>query len=166
MLVFDYVIVAASAVVLLSTAINFYEYSRVVTGLRQTVTRHLLSDDAGVQRWLVPIVAGLIVIEVVLNIAWVRSSHREWRLHRGVAMVLCVLSLVFVVNAMAASPFGGFNLNNFGIQFDLAPGGWVAFCGAVLGVMAACARMFAGRPALTRSGPARPRAQNPAGSPT
>jgi hypothetical protein len=157
MLALDYGIIAASGLVVLSTAINWYQASVVVAGERETLRRHLLSGSPGTQRWLVPIVAGLILTEVLLNMVWLRSSHREWKLHRGSAMFLCVADAVLVVNAMAASPFGGANLNNLGIQLDLGPGAWVALCGALVGIIAAFARMFAGRPALTRSAPTRSR---------
>jgi hypothetical protein len=151
MLAFDYGIIAASGLVLLSTTITWYQARIVVVGGRETLTRHLLSANAGIQRWLVPIVAALIITEVVLNMLWLRSSHREWKLHRGIAMLLCVVDLGLVVGCLASSPFGGVNLANLGLQFDLGPGAWLALSGAIAGILAAFARMFAGRPALTRS---------------
>jgi hypothetical protein len=153
MLVLDWGIIVGSGIVLASILLNWYQAKLVVKGVRVTVVRHLLSGDAGIQRPLVPIVAVLIVIEVLVNLARQRSTHEAWRAHRGVVMVLCVLQFVLVASCMLSSPLSANSLSNIGISVDTGPGGWVALAGAVVGVLAGCARMFAGRPALGRSAP-------------
>jgi hypothetical protein len=51
MLALDYAIICAAGLVLLSTAVNWYQITVKVAGVRATVTRHLLSGHAGIQRW-------------------------------------------------------------------------------------------------------------------
>jgi hypothetical protein len=77
---------------------------------------------------------------------------------------LALANLVLVGDCMASSPFGGAGLSNLGIQFALGPGAWVALSGAGLGVIVGFARLFAGRPALTRLEPTLSRPQAAAGS--
>jgi len=160
MLAFDYGIIAGSGIVLLSTTTNWYQTSAVVNGVRETLTRHLLSGNAGIQRPLVPIVAGLTVIEVVLNMVWLRTSQQAWRAHRGVVMLLCVAEFVLIVSCMLSSPLGIDSLGNVGISINTGPGGWIALCGAIVGIIAAFGRMFAGRSALGRSTPMPSRARS------
>lgn len=163
MLAFDDAIIAASGIVLISTAINWYQTTRVVNGVRETLTRHLLSGNAGIQRPLVPIVAGLTVIEVVANMVRLRRSQQAWRAHRGVVMLLCVVEFALVVSCMLSSPLSVDSLANIGISINTGPGGWVALCGAIVGMVAAFGRMFAGRSALGRSSPIPSRTRGPAG---
>jgi hypothetical protein len=163
MLAFDYGIIAASAVVLLSTTVNWYQTSVVLNGVRVVLTRHLLSGNAGIQRPLVPIVAALTVVEVVLNMARLRTTQQAWRLHRGAVMLLCVLEFVLVVSCMLSSPLSADSLANIGISINTGPGGWIALCGASVGVIAAFGRMFAGRSALGQSRSMPSRSGGPAG---
>jgi hypothetical protein len=158
MSVLDLGIIIGSAIVLASLLLNWYQAQVVVRGVRVTVVRHLLSADAGIQRPLVAVVAVLIAIEVVANFAWQRKAHEAWRPHRGVVMFLCVLQFVLVTSCMLSSPLSANSLANIGISLDTGPGGWVALAGAIVGVLAGGARMFAGRPALGRSAPASLRA--------
>lgn len=161
MLSLDYGIIAASGIVLFSTTISWYRASVVINGVRETLTRSLLSGNVGIQRPLVPIVAGLTVIEVVLNMVWLRTSQQAWKAHRGVIMLLCVVEFVLVVSCMLSSPLGANSLANIGISINTGPGGWVALCGAIVGIIAAFGRMFAGRSALGRSTPVPSRARGP-----
>jgi len=151
MLSLDCAIIAAAFVVLLSTTISWYETSAVVHGVRETLSRRLLSGRVGIQRPLVPIVAGVTVTEVLLNMARVRSRQEAWRSHRGVVMLLCVVQLVLVVSCILSSPLGSNSLANIGISLDTGPGGWLALSGASAGLLVAFGRLFAGRPALGRS---------------
>lgn len=153
MLTLDCAIIAAGLVVLLSTTISWYETSVVVHGVRETLSRHLLSGRLGIQRPLVPIVAGVTVIEVLLNMARVRARQEAWRSQRGVVMLLCVLQFVLVVSCILSSPLSSNSLANIGISLDTGPGGWLALGGASLGLLVAFARLFAGRSALGRSTP-------------
>jgi len=151
--VLDCGILAASGVVLLSITLSWYQASAVVAGVRETVTRHLLSGDAGIQRPLVPIVAGLIVIEVVWNMVRLRTHRQAWAAHRGAVMLLCVVQFVLVVSCMLSSPLSANSLANIGISINTGPGAWVALCAAVVGAVMAFGRMFAGGPALGRAMP-------------
>jgi hypothetical protein len=153
MLAFDYGIIAASVIVLFSATLTWYQTTLAVEGVRHTITRHLLSGNAGIQRPLVVIVAALTIVEVVLNMVNLHTRHRAWRAHRGVVVLLCVAEFVLVTSSMLSSPLSPDRLANIGISIDTGPGGWVALCGAVLGVIAAFGRMFAGRSALGRSNP-------------
>lgn len=164
MLALDCGIIAGSGIVLGSILLNWYEAKVVVKGVRVTVVRRLLSGHAGIQRPLVPIVAVLIVIEVLVNLARHRTTQEAWRAHRGVVMFLCVLQFVLVVSCMLSSPLSANSLANIGISINTGPGGWVALAGAIVGVLAGFARMFAGRPSLGRSAPAPVRARGTARS--
>jgi hypothetical protein len=147
----EWAVVAAAISVLVSLALNWYEATVLVRGSRETVTRHLLSGNAGIQRWLVPVCAVLVVGEVMANRVWCRQSRRQWRPHRGVLMLLCVVQLVLVASCMASSPLSPDLLANIGISVNVGPGSWVALVGAVVGVGAAFGRMFSGGPQLGRS---------------
>ncbi|HXY43292.1 MAG TPA: hypothetical protein VEH29_03820 [Acidimicrobiales bacterium] len=164
MLVFDGGVLAASGLILFSIATNWYEKGFIVDGARETVTRHLLSGNAGIQRPLLPILAGFTVVEVVLNMRWLRASQRAWRAHRGVVLLLCAVQLVLVVSCMLSSPLWAASLANIGISINAGPGGWIALGGAVIGLLAAVGRAFAGRTALGRSAPLPGRPRGLAGS--
>jgi hypothetical protein len=148
---FDYVIMAGSVVVLLSTPITWYQKRLVVHGVVQTITRRLLSGNAGIQRPLVLVVAVLIVVEVIANLRSVHRYQEAWRRHRGAVMVLCIVQFVLVVSCILSSPLGANSLSNIGISVNTGPGGWVALTGSIVGVLAAFGRMFAGNSALGRS---------------
>lgn len=147
----EWAVVAAAITVLVSLAVNWYQATVLVRGSRETVTRHLLSGNAGIQRWMVPVCAVLVVGEVLANRIWCRQSRRQWRPHRGVLMLLCVVQLVLVASCMASSPLSPDLLANIGISINVGPGSWVALGGAVVGVGAAFGRMFSGGPQLGRS---------------
>jgi hypothetical protein len=116
-----------------------------------TVTRLLLAGQAGFFRWLVPVLAGALVLEAAASLGVFLTTDRESIVHRGLGFGLAVFSLVFVVVATASSPFAPISLSGMDIGIAPAAGGYLAIAGAVVAVLAAFARMFAGRPALTRS---------------
>jgi ribosomal protein L40E len=148
MLAFDYGIIAAGGIVLFSITASWYEKRTFVNGVPLTVTRHLLAGNAGIQRPLVPIVAGLMIIEVVLNMVRMRGRREAWRRHRAVVLLLCVVELVLVVSCMLSSPLSADSLANIGISINTGPGGWIALCGAAIGLLAALGRAFTGSTAL------------------
>ena len=147
----DWAAAAGAAVVLASLGINWYQATVVVGGTPETITRHLLSGDAGIQRWMVPVCAVLIVAEVVANRAWTGRSRRQWRSYRGLLLLLCVVEVVLVASCMLSSPLSPDLLANIGISINIGPGSWVALGGALGGVGAAFARMLSGGPQLGRS---------------
>jgi hypothetical protein len=144
----DYGVLAAAVVVLVSLALNWYQASVTVHGVRETVTLHLLSGNAGIQRPLVPTVAGLIVAEVLANRVWFHKSRQEWKFHRGAVLSLCTLSFLLVGSCTLSSPLSPNLLANIGISINVGPGSWVALLGAVGGIVVALVRMFSGRPGL------------------
>lgn len=146
MLWFDYAVMSCAVVVLLTLFMPWY--AEHVHGA--TVTRRLLSGDAGIQRPLVPVVAGILILEGVANLWVLGLAGREWRYHRGVAFLLCVLNLILVGSSAASSPFTSENLSNLGIGLNPGLGAWLAIAGAATGIAAAVGRGFCGRPALTR----------------
>jgi hypothetical protein len=144
----DYGVLAAAVLVLVSLALNWYQATVTVRGVRQTVTLHLLSGNAGIQRPLVPTIAGLIVAEVLANRIWFHKSQQEWKFHRGAVLSLCTLSFLLVGSCMLSSPLSPNLLANIGISINVGPGSWVALLGAVAGIVVALVRMFSGRPGL------------------
>jgi len=151
----DSCLVVSGVIVLVSLAIVWYTKSVVTVARRVTLERHLLSGNAGIQRWLVPIVAVSMIVEALVNLRRLSRWQHDWRRHRGVAVVLALANFVLVVSCMATSPFGGETLANLGVQFAVGPGGWVALGGAIVGIVVGTARMFVGAPALGRSAPRR-----------
>jgi hypothetical protein len=146
MLVFDYSLIGCAGLILATLALPWY--SARLGGL--TVTAHLLSGNAGVQRALVPVVASLLIVEGFANIVIFRLSDREWRYHRGGAFLLCVAGIIVVGSSAATSPFAPGTLDNLGISLAPGLGAWLAIAGAVLGLLMSIGRAFSGRPALTR----------------
>lgn len=152
----DVALLAAAVVVFVSSLLVWYERTVRVHGLFVRVTAGLLSGNAGIQRPLVPAVAGFLVAEVVANRLVAARHARELRWHRGVVLAGFFAEVVLVASCIASSPLSPDQLANLGISLDPAPASFVGLGAAGAGLVVAMLRMFSGRPSL--AGGRRPRA--------
>lgn len=147
----DYGMLAAALVVCASSLLVWYERTTTIHGANVTVTARLLSGDAGVQRPLVPAIAGFLAAEILLNrLTAVRGGH-ELRWHRAIVLASCVAEVVLVGSCIASSPLSPNQLANLGISLNPAPGSFVGLVAAGVALLIALLRMFSGRPSLAGS---------------
>ncbi len=149
--ILDGAVTVGALAVIVSLGLSWYAASATVHGHVETITRHLLSGNFGIQRPLVPIVAAVTVIEVLANASLARRAQGEWSRHRAALVFFCALDLVLVVSSMLSSPLSPNRLSNLGISVNAGAGSYVALAGAAFAMFAASLRMFSGSPALGRS---------------
>jgi hypothetical protein len=129
--VFDSLALVGAGAVMLGSLLMAWLFAHSESG-RKPFTLHDAGDALAI-RWLVPIVAAMIVAEVLIANRWTLWPHRAF---------LAILSVVEAIILFVAFSDHGV----FGANTSHGKGAWLALIGIILGIAAAVGRLIPSAP--------------------